>query len=67
MKLPKSIRKFIRKEKARIRREIVEEEKQKEAIKRLYEEVIFKLKKKKIPSKKEAKEESFVVTNVLKT
>jgi hypothetical protein len=67
MKLPKSIRKFIRKEKARIRREIVEDEKQKEAIKKLYEEVISKLKKKKLPLKEEKKEEALLVKDLAKT
>lgn len=38
--LPKSIRKYIRKEKARIRREILDVEKQKEEIAKLYKKVI---------------------------
>ncbi|MDI6883261.1 MAG: hypothetical protein QMC93_02180 [Patescibacteria group bacterium] len=36
-KLPRSLRKFIRKEKARIRREVLDFKKQKEEIKKLYE------------------------------
>jgi hypothetical protein len=36
MKLPKSIRKYIRKEKARIRREVLDIKKQKELIEKLY-------------------------------
>ena len=36
-KLPKSIRKYIRKEKARIRREISDSEKQKELVNQLYQ------------------------------
>jgi len=35
-KLPKSVRKFIRKEKARIRREVLDFKKQKELINELY-------------------------------
>jgi hypothetical protein len=36
-KLPKSIRKYIRKEKARIRREVLDLKKQEELIQQLYE------------------------------
>ena len=39
IRLPKSIRKYIRKEKARIRREVLDVEKQKELIKKLYEKI----------------------------
>lgn len=35
-KLPKSVKKYIRKEKARIRREVLDYKKQKELIKELY-------------------------------
>jgi hypothetical protein len=41
-KLPRSIRKFIRKEKARIRREILDLKKQEEEIKKLYEKFACK-------------------------
>jgi len=37
--MPKSIRKFIRKEKARIRREVLDLEEQKELIKKIYEKI----------------------------
>lgn len=37
-KLPKSVKKFIRKEKAKIRREFSDLEKQKELIKKIYEQ-----------------------------
>ena len=40
--MPKSLRKFIRKEKARIRREVLDLEKQKELINGLYEKVKIK-------------------------
>jgi hypothetical protein len=40
MKLPKGIRKFIRKEKARIRREVLDLKKQEEEIKKLYEKFL---------------------------
>lgn len=39
-KLPKSLRKFIRKEKARIRREILDLKKQEELIKELYKKFL---------------------------
>jgi hypothetical protein len=55
-KLPKSLRKFIRKEKARIRREVLDLEKQKELINQLYPvrkpEVGRKDKKNKVNNKK---------------
>ncbi|PIR72676.1 MAG: hypothetical protein COU42_00405 [Candidatus Nealsonbacteria bacterium CG10_big_fil_rev_8_21_14_0_10_36_24] len=38
-KLPKSLRKFIRKEKARIRREVLNMEEQKKKIQQLYENI----------------------------
>ena len=38
--MPKSIRKFIRQEKARIRREVLEPEKQKELINKLYQKIL---------------------------
>ena len=38
-KLPQSIRKHIRKEKARIRREVLDSKKQEELIKKLYEKL----------------------------
>jgi len=44
-KLPKSLRKFIRKEKARIRREVLNMEEQKKKIQQLYENI-----KKQIPT-----------------
>jgi len=40
IQLPKSVRKYIRKEKARIRREILDIQKQEEAIKQLYEKFL---------------------------
>jgi len=43
-KLPKSIRKYIRKEKARIRREILDLKEQERKIKELYEKIFYKLK-----------------------
>jgi len=39
-RLPKSLRKFIRTEKARIRREVLEVEKQEEQIKQLYKKFL---------------------------
>ena len=39
-RLPKSIHKHIRKEKARIRREVLDFEKQKELIKELYQRIL---------------------------
>jgi len=39
-RMPKSVRKFIRKEKARIRREVLDLEKQKEKINELYQKFI---------------------------
>lgn len=39
-RLPKSIRKYIRKEKARIRKEILDLEKQKEEIQKLYQKFL---------------------------
>ncbi len=36
-RLPKSVRKFIRREKARLRREILDSKKQKELIKQIYQ------------------------------
>jgi len=42
-KFPKSIRKFIRKEKARIRREISDLKGQKKAIEKLYQQIISKI------------------------
>ena len=39
-RLPKSIRKYIRKEKARIRREVLDIEKQEELIQQLYEKFL---------------------------
>jgi len=47
-KLAKSIRKYIRKEKARIRREILDSKKQEEEIKKLYEKTFQKSKIKKL-------------------
>ena len=41
-KLPKSLKKYIRREKARIRREIVDLEKQREKIEELYKKLIKK-------------------------
>lgn len=38
-KLPKSLRKYLRKEKARIRREIFDLKKQKEEIEKLYQKI----------------------------
>lgn len=46
-RLPSSIRKYIRKEKARIRREILDLKKQKEEIEKLYQRIFEKYKKKK--------------------
>ncbi len=42
IRLPKSIRKYIRREKARIRREVLDFKKQKEQIQQLYEEIYKK-------------------------
>jgi hypothetical protein len=42
-KFPKSIRKFIRKEKTRIRREISDLKEQKKAIEKLYQQIISKI------------------------
>ena len=39
-KLPKSLRKFIRKEKARIRREVLDLRKQEELISALYQKIL---------------------------
>lgn len=55
IKIPKSVKKFIRKEKARIKREILDVEEQAKAIAKLYERVLEQLKKKK--SSKEAMSE----------
>jgi len=44
-RMPKSVRKFIRKEKARIRREVLDIEEQKKKIQELYEKI-----KKQIPT-----------------
>jgi len=44
-KIPKSLRKFIRKEKARIRREVLDLKEQKKKIQELYEKI-----KKQIPT-----------------
>ncbi len=44
-KLPKSIRKYIRKEKARIRREVSDIEKQKKLINEIYQKLNLKTKK----------------------
>ena len=41
-KMPKSIRKHIRKEKARIRREVLDLKKQNELIQKLYQDLIKK-------------------------
>ena len=41
-RLTKSIRKFIRSEKARIRREVLDSKKQEELIRQLYEKVLVK-------------------------
>jgi hypothetical protein len=41
-KLPKSLRKFIRREKARIRREVLDTKKQKELIRELHQKFISK-------------------------
>ncbi len=41
-KFPKSLRKYIRKEKARIRREISDVEKQKQLIQELYQKILSK-------------------------
>lgn len=46
--LPKSIRKYIRKEKARIRREVLDLKRQEEEIKKLYEEIFKRFRIKKI-------------------
>jgi len=46
-RLPKSLRKFIRKEKARIRREVLDLKKQEELIDELYQKTLEKLKIKK--------------------
>ena len=44
-KLPKSIRKYIRKEKARIRREVLDIKEQKRLINELYQKFLSKNKK----------------------
>jgi len=46
-KLPKSLKKYLRKEKARIRREVLDLKKQEELIQKLYQEISnqYKLKK----------------------
>ena len=41
-RLPRSLRKYIRKEKARIRREVLDLKKQKELINQLYEKIKIK-------------------------
>ncbi|MDI6591622.1 MAG: hypothetical protein QME61_01660 [Patescibacteria group bacterium] len=43
-KLPRSIRKFIRKEKARIRREVLDIKQQQKLIQELYQKIFEKLK-----------------------
>jgi len=43
-KLPKSLRKYLRKEKARIRREVLDLEKQEELIQKLYKKVFSQYK-----------------------
>ncbi len=45
-KLPKSLRKFIRKEKARIRREVLDIKEQEKLIQELYQKIFEKLKTK---------------------
>jgi len=45
-KLPKSLRKFIRQEKARIRREVLDIKKQEELINELYKKYLAKIKEK---------------------
>jgi hypothetical protein len=45
-KLPKSIRKFIRREKARIRREVLDIKEQEELINELYKKYLIKIKEK---------------------
>jgi hypothetical protein len=45
-RLPKSVRKFIRKEKARIRREILDLKEQEKKIQELYKKIFEKLKTK---------------------
>jgi len=46
-KLPKSLKKYLRKEKARIRREVLDLKKQEELIQKLYQKILnqYKLKK----------------------
>jgi len=45
-KLPKGIRKYIRKEKARIRREVLDIKEQEELINELYKKYLIKIKEK---------------------
>jgi len=54
-KLPKSVRKYIRKEKARIRREVLDIKEQEKLIDQLYEKFLKKNKKIKKLNKNEIK------------
>jgi hypothetical protein len=45
-KMPRSIRKFIRQEKARIRREVLDVKEQEELINELYKKYLIKIKEK---------------------
>jgi len=52
LRLPKSIKKYIRKEKARIRREVLDLKEQEKKIQNLYENIFKKFKKIAINKKK---------------
>jgi hypothetical protein len=51
LKLPKSIRKFIRKEKARIRKEILDLKEQEKLIQELYQKFLIKKRSKSLNEK----------------
>jgi len=52
LKLPRSIRKFIRKEKARIRKEILDLKEQEKLIQELYQKFLIKKRSKSLNEKK---------------